>query len=181
MPPAGKPRGAARWVAREETLVPQRPKWPDKANAFQIATPAGMGWLVMACAALPLTFGKHAHLLSHTLLLFTATAAIACLGLGIILRAGPTLIQGVLTVTSPRPRRNHAAPGPGRGRRHAPSAGNWVVTRNLPGLIHPACHAHKGTLLRSLLRSAGQARAMGFGADSGYRQQAGGGHRPGTE
>lgn len=92
-PPAGKPRGAARWVAREETLAPQRPAWQDKANAFQIATLAGMGWLVMACAALPLTFGKHAHLLSHALLLFTAAAAIACLGIGIILWAGPKLIQ----------------------------------------------------------------------------------------
>lgn len=92
-PQPGKVRGAGRWVAREAALVPHRPTWPAKLNAFQIATLAGLAWLVMACTALPLTFGQHADLLSHAKLLFLASGAIACLGFGIIYRFGPKLMQ----------------------------------------------------------------------------------------
>ncbi|MFI5987003.1 hypothetical protein ACIBEA_39835 [Streptomyces sp. NPDC051555] len=93
-PPAGRLRGAGRWIAREEALVAHRPKWPAKLTGFQIASLAGTCWLVLACTGLPLTFGHHAGLLSHYTWLFMAAALIACTGTGIILRYLPKLIQG---------------------------------------------------------------------------------------
>ncbi|MEU6349947.1 hypothetical protein ABZ896_11535 [Streptomyces sp. NPDC047072] len=93
-PQAGRVRGAGRWVAREQALVPSRPTWPTKPNLFQIATLAGLAWLVMVVTALPLTFGLRADLLaSHGTLLILSAGAIACLGAGSIYRFGPQLIQ----------------------------------------------------------------------------------------
>ena len=94
LPQPGRVRGAGRWVGRERALVPLRPGWPAKLNVFQTATLAGLAWLVMACAALPLTFGMSAHLLlSHGTLLFLAAGAIAGLGLATAVRFGPKLLQ----------------------------------------------------------------------------------------
>lgn len=94
MPQPGRARGAGRWVGREQALVPLRPAWPAKLNVFQTATLAGLAWLVLACAALPLTFGMSAHLLpSYGTLLFLAAIAIAGLGLVAAVRFGPKLLQ----------------------------------------------------------------------------------------
>ncbi|MFJ5851095.1 hypothetical protein [Streptomyces sp. NPDC092903] len=92
-PQTGRLLGAGPWVAREEVLIPRRPKWPAKLNVFQIATLAGAGWLVLACTGLPLTFGMRAALLSHVGWLFAAAALITCTGVGIITRYMPKLIQ----------------------------------------------------------------------------------------
>lgn len=94
----GRLRGVGRWVGREEQLVPDRVKWPAKLNGYQGATLAGFGWLVYACAALPLTFGTRAHLMSHYTLLFLAAGLIACAGTALICRHGPK----VITVPGPR-------------------------------------------------------------------------------
>ncbi|MGD1220588.1 hypothetical protein AB9Q10_19410 [Streptomyces krungchingensis] len=91
-PESGRLRGAGRWVGREQQLVPDRAKWPAKLNAYQGATLAGLGWLVLACTALPLTFGTRAHLLSHYTLLFLAAGLIACTGTALIYRHGPKLL-----------------------------------------------------------------------------------------
>ncbi|MEV7465295.1 hypothetical protein AB0O20_02125 [Streptomyces kronopolitis] len=94
LPQPGRVRGAGRWVGRERALVPLRPAWPAKLNVFQTATLAGLAWLVIACAALPLTFGMSAHLLfSHGTLLFLAAGAIAGLGIATAIRFGPKLLQ----------------------------------------------------------------------------------------
>ncbi|WP_435057677.1 hypothetical protein [Streptomyces sp. bgisy060] len=92
-PESGRLRGAGRWVGREEQLVPDRAKWPAKLNAYQGATLAGLGWLVLACTGLPLTFGQRAHLFSHYTLLFMAAGFIACTGTALIYRHGPKLIN----------------------------------------------------------------------------------------
>ncbi|RSM97465.1 hypothetical protein DMH25_30650 [Streptomyces sp. WAC 01325] len=102
-PDSGRLRGAGRWVGREQQLVPDRAKWPTKLNGYQGATLAGLGWLVLACTGLPLTFGHRADLLSHYTLLFLAAGLIACTGTALIYRHGPKLI------TAPGPRA--AAPG----------------------------------------------------------------------
>ncbi|WP_416962558.1 hypothetical protein [Streptomyces sp. Agncl-13] len=93
-PQPGRLRGAGRWVGRERQLVPDRAKWPAKLNVYQGVTLAGLGWLVLACTGLPLTFGKEADLLSHALLLFMAAGLIACTGIGLVIRYGPKLIKG---------------------------------------------------------------------------------------
>ncbi|WP_407842063.1 hypothetical protein ACE1OC_42685 (plasmid) [Streptomyces sp. DSM 116496] len=92
-PQPGRLRGAGRWVGREQQLVPDRAKWPAKLNAYQAVAMAGLGWLVLVCTALPLTFGKEADLLSHALLLFLAAALIACASVGLMVRYGPKLIN----------------------------------------------------------------------------------------
>ncbi|MET9324082.1 hypothetical protein ABZX75_28525 [Streptomyces sp. NPDC003038] len=92
-PQAGRLRGAGQWVGREEDLVPARAEWPAKLGGFQAVTLAGLGLLVLACAALPLTFGNRADLLSHYTLLFAASGAIALAGTALIHRTGPRLIQ----------------------------------------------------------------------------------------
>ncbi|MFD9773378.1 hypothetical protein ACFWXE_24055 [[Kitasatospora] papulosa] len=97
-PDPGRLRGAGRWVGREQQLVADRPKWPAKLNGYQGATLAGLGWLVLACTGLPLTFGQRADLLSHYTLLFLAAGLIACTGTALIHRHGPRLI------TAPGPR-----------------------------------------------------------------------------
>lgn len=102
-PESGRLRGAGRWVGREQQLVPDRAKWPAKLNGYQGATLAGLGWLVLACTGLPLTFGQRADLLSHYTLLFLAAGVIACTGTALIYRHGPKLI------TTPGPRA--AVPG----------------------------------------------------------------------
>lgn len=56
-PQLGRLRGAGRWVSREQQLVSDRAKWLAKLNAYQAATLAALGWLVLACTGLPLTFG----------------------------------------------------------------------------------------------------------------------------
>lgn len=81
-------------MGRERQLVPDRAKWPAKLNVYQGVTLAGLGWLVLACTGLPLTFGKEADLLSHALLLFMAAGLIACTGIGLVIRYGPKLIKG---------------------------------------------------------------------------------------
>ncbi|MEU8544563.1 hypothetical protein AB0C52_31980 [Streptomyces sp. NPDC048717] len=92
-PEPGRVRGAGRWVGREEQLVPDRAKWPAKFNGYQGATVAGLGWLVLACAGLPLTFGQRADLFSHYTLLFLAAGLIACTGTALVYRHGPKLIN----------------------------------------------------------------------------------------
>ncbi|WUE87698.1 hypothetical protein OG624_43010 (plasmid) [Streptomyces virginiae] len=92
-PQAGQLRGAGRWVGREEDLVPARTAWPAKLNGFQAVTLAGLGLLVLACAALPMTFGKEADLFSHYTLLFVASGTLALAGTAILHRTGPRLIQ----------------------------------------------------------------------------------------
>ncbi|WP_331729123.1 hypothetical protein OG592_43340 (plasmid) [Streptomyces avidinii] len=92
-PQPGRLRGAGRWVGRERELVPDRAKWPAKLNAFQTATLAGLGWLVLACTGLPLTFGYEADLLYRAPLLFVAAGLVACAGTGLIARHGPKLIK----------------------------------------------------------------------------------------
>ncbi|MFF6979400.1 hypothetical protein ACFZAV_17010 [Streptomyces sp. NPDC008343] len=99
----GRVRGAGRWVGRERDLVPDRAKWPAKLNAFQAATLAGLGWLVLVCTGLPLTFGKEADLLSRAPLLFLSAGLIACAGIGLVLRHGPKFIKA--------PGRRAATPG----------------------------------------------------------------------
>jgi hypothetical protein len=102
-PEPGRVRGAGRWVGREQQLVPERATWPAKLNGFQAATLAGLGWLVLACTGLPLTFGQRADLLSHYTLLFLGAGLVACTGIALVYRHGPTLI------TAPGPRA--AVPG----------------------------------------------------------------------
>ncbi|MFE0774307.1 hypothetical protein [Streptomyces sp. NPDC058861] len=97
-PPPGRLRGAGRWVGRERQLVPDRAKWPAKLNGFQGATVAGLGWLVLACTGLPLTFGQRADLLSHYPLLLLAAGLVASTGIALVHRHGPKLI------TAPGPR-----------------------------------------------------------------------------
>ncbi|MDX3537232.1 hypothetical protein PV721_23225 [Streptomyces sp. MB09-01] len=92
-PQAGRLRGAGQWVGREEELVPARAAWPAKLNGFQAVTLAGLGLLVLACTALPLTFGKEADLFSHYTLLFAASGTLALAGTAIVHRTGPRLIQ----------------------------------------------------------------------------------------
>ncbi|MCZ4603553.1 hypothetical protein O3S80_07140 [Streptomyces sp. Lzd4kr] len=89
----GRVRGAGHWVGREGELVPDRAQWPTKLNAFQAATLTGLGWLVLACTGLPLTFGMKADLLSRAPLLFVWAGLIACAGIGLVARYGPTLIK----------------------------------------------------------------------------------------
>ncbi|MFF8535930.1 hypothetical protein ACF07B_28920 [Streptomyces sp. NPDC015532] len=91
-PQPGRLRGAGRWVGREQQLVPHRVKWPAKLSVFQAATLAGLGWLVLACTGLPLTFGQRADLGTYFTLLFVAASLIACTGTGLIVRHGPKLI-----------------------------------------------------------------------------------------
>ncbi|MFF4531565.1 hypothetical protein ACFY1P_20130 [Streptomyces sp. NPDC001407] len=93
VPQAGCVRGAGRWVGREEVLVPHRPGWPERLNGFQAVTLAGLGLLVLACAALPLTIGERAGLFSHAALLFTGAAAVAFTGTALIGRTGPRMIK----------------------------------------------------------------------------------------
>jgi hypothetical protein len=102
-PPPGHLRGVGRWAGREQQLVADRVKWPAKLNFFQAATVAGLGWLVLACTGLPLTFGQRTAPLSHHTLLFLAASLIACTGTALIYRHGPKLI------TAPGPRA--AVPG----------------------------------------------------------------------
>lgn len=92
-PQAGRLRGAGQWVGRKEALVPARAAWPAKLNGFQAVTLAGLGLLVLACAALPMTFGKEADLFAHYTLLFGASGAVALAGTAIIHRTGPRMIQ----------------------------------------------------------------------------------------
>ncbi|WP_037860719.1 hypothetical protein [Streptomyces sp. NRRL S-241] len=92
-PQAGRLRGAGQWVGREDDLVPARAEWPAKLGGFQAVTLAGLGLLVLACAAFPLTFGNRADLLSHYTLLSVASGAIAIAGTSIVHRTGPRLIQ----------------------------------------------------------------------------------------
>ncbi|MFE4206119.1 hypothetical protein ACFRSX_32625 [Streptomyces goshikiensis] len=93
LPQAGRLRGAGRWLGREEDLVPARAAWPAKLNGFQAVTLAGLGLLVLACAALPLTFGKAADLFSHYSLLFAVSGTLALAGAAIAYRTGPRMIQ----------------------------------------------------------------------------------------
>ncbi|MEU2454826.1 hypothetical protein ABZ605_32650 [Streptomyces sp. NPDC012765] len=93
LPQAGRLRGAGQWVGREDDLVPARAQWPAKLGGFQAVTLAGLGLLVLACAALPLTFGKEADLFSHYTLLFAASGAIVLTGTAVVHRTGPRLIQ----------------------------------------------------------------------------------------
>ncbi len=93
LPQAGRLRGAGQWVGREEDLVPARAQWPAKLGGFQAVTLAGLYLLVLACAALPLTFGNQADLLSHYALLLGASGTVALAGAAIIHRTGPRLIQ----------------------------------------------------------------------------------------
>lgn len=97
-PESGHLRGAGRWVGREQQMVPNRAKWPAKLNGYQATTLAGLGWLVLACTGLPLTFGQRADLLSHYTLLVLAAGLIACTGTALVYRHGPKLI----TVPGPR-------------------------------------------------------------------------------
>ncbi|WP_331736135.1 hypothetical protein OG605_39005 (plasmid) [Streptomyces xanthophaeus] len=93
VPQPGRLRGAGRWVGREQQLVLDRAKWPAKLNFYQGVTLAGLGWLVLACTGLPLTFGMEADLLSHALLLFMAAGLIGCAGIGLVARYGPKLVK----------------------------------------------------------------------------------------
>ncbi|KIF02699.1 hypothetical protein PL81_28500 [Streptomyces sp. RSD-27] len=93
LPQAGRLRGAGQWVGREEDLVPARAQWPAKLGGFQAVTLAGLYLLVLACAALPLTFGNQADLLSHFALLLGAAGTVTLAGAAIIHRTGPRLIQ----------------------------------------------------------------------------------------
>ncbi|MFG2667671.1 hypothetical protein ACGFY6_25930 [Streptomyces sp. NPDC048387] len=93
LPQAGRLRGAGQWVGREEDLVPARAQWPAKLGGFQAVTLAGLYLLVLACAALPLTFGNQADLLSHFALLVGASGTVTLAGAAIIHRTGPRLIQ----------------------------------------------------------------------------------------
>ncbi|MFE9481185.1 hypothetical protein ACFYNM_21585 [Streptomyces spororaveus] len=90
-PLAGRLRGAGQWAGREDDLVPARTQWPAKLGGFQAVTLTGLGLLVLACAALPLTFGNRADL--QYPLLFAASGAIALAGTAIVHRTGPRLIQ----------------------------------------------------------------------------------------
>ncbi|MFD8416892.1 hypothetical protein ACFV2Q_35025 [Streptomyces sp. NPDC059650] len=92
-PQPGRLRGAGRWVGRERELAPDRAKWPAKLNAFQAVTLAGLGWLVLACTGVPLTFGYEADLLSQAPLLFVVAGLVGCTGIGLVTRHGPKLIQ----------------------------------------------------------------------------------------
>ncbi|MFD8731448.1 hypothetical protein [Streptomyces sp. NPDC059611] len=92
-PQPGRLRGAGRWVGHERHLVPDRTKWPAKLNAYRVVTLAGLAWLVLACSALPLTFGMKAGLLSNAPLLLVAAILIACAGIALVVRHGPKLIK----------------------------------------------------------------------------------------
>ncbi|MFE5714530.1 hypothetical protein ACFQ7J_27420 [Streptomyces sp. NPDC056501] len=92
LPQAGRLRGAGQWVGREEDLIPARAQWPAKLGGLQAVTLTGLGLLVLAFTALPLTFGNQADLLSHhALLLFAASGTVALAGSAIIHRTGPRL------------------------------------------------------------------------------------------
>ncbi|MEU7072899.1 hypothetical protein AB0B30_27590 [Streptomyces narbonensis] len=98
LPEAGRLRGAGRWVRREQQLVPRVAKWPTRLNGYQGMTLAALGWLVLACTGLPLTFGQRADLFSHYTLLFLAAGVIGGTGIALVYRHAPKLI------TAPGPR-----------------------------------------------------------------------------
>jgi len=89
----GRVRGAGRWVGQEKVLVPDRPDWPSKPDVFQMVTLGGLLLLLMTCAALPLTFAKHASLFSYYTWAFTAAGLLVAVGGLGIYRAGPKLLQ----------------------------------------------------------------------------------------
>lgn len=98
-PPAGRVRGAGRFVGREQQLNTVKPAWPDKLTPPQIVTAAGLGWLVLACAIVPFSVAWHAHLLDHhVVLLLAGICALGPLSIGIVYRLAPKLM------TAPGPR-----------------------------------------------------------------------------
>jgi hypothetical protein len=90
---AGCVRGAGRWVGQEEKLVPDRPAWPSKLDAFQVVALGGLLLLLVVCAALPLTFAKQAGLFSYYTWAFAASGLMVAVGGLGIYRAGPRLLQ----------------------------------------------------------------------------------------
>jgi hypothetical protein len=93
-PQGVKARGAARWIGREQQLVHQRTPWPRKLTPAQIAATAGMSWLALTTAAIPLTVAQEARYLSdYPTLTVLAAAAVAAAGAGLIYWAGPRAMR----------------------------------------------------------------------------------------
>ncbi|WP_055529664.1 hypothetical protein [Streptomyces graminilatus] len=89
----GRVRGAGRWVGQEKNLVPDRPAWPSKLDAFQVVALSGLLLLLVACAAIPLTFAKQASLFSYYTWAFAASGLMVTVGGLGIYRTGPRLLQ----------------------------------------------------------------------------------------
>jgi hypothetical protein len=93
VPQPGRLRVAGRWLGREQELMPDQAKWTVKLNAFQAATLAGLGWLVLAFTGMPLTLGKEAHVPSRAPLFFLVAGPIACSGVRLVAQHGPKQIK----------------------------------------------------------------------------------------
>ncbi|WP_328373194.1 hypothetical protein OG800_49850 (plasmid) [Streptomyces sp. NBC_00445] len=90
---SARTHGAALWIAQEQRLVPDRPVWPDRPNAFQSVTLAGLSLLVMALAAIPLTAALQANAFDHLTLLMMVALVIGMGGVAVIYRYGAQLVR----------------------------------------------------------------------------------------
>jgi hypothetical protein len=93
-PGAARLRGAAGWIGREQQLVPHLTPWPSSPTAPQGVTVAGLGWLVLMLAGIPLTVAMRAHFFfDHPKLSLLASAGVLALGAALVHRAGPRLLS----------------------------------------------------------------------------------------
>lgn len=84
-----RPRGAARWIGREDELVPYRPPWPRKLRPEQAVTMVGLPMLGLALAAVPWTIAyKSRFLVEHPKLGVLAWAAAIALAAAAVSRIG---------------------------------------------------------------------------------------------
>ncbi|MGW1041040.1 hypothetical protein [Streptomyces sp. NPDC002547] len=101
---APRPRGAARWIGREDELLPYRPPWPRKLRPEQAVTMGGLSLLGLALAAIPWTVAfKSRFLLDHPKL-----SVLSC---GVVAVLAAAAVYHVVGRTLQLPGRAAAAPG----------------------------------------------------------------------
>lgn len=97
-------RGAARWIGREDMLLPYRPPWPRKLRPEQAVAMVGLSLLGLAVAAIPWTVAyKSRFLVDYPKLSILAWAAAIALAAVAVSRIGFRAVQ--------LPGRAAAAPG----------------------------------------------------------------------
>ncbi|MCX4481758.1 hypothetical protein OOK44_35885 [Streptomyces cellulosae] len=97
-------RGAARWIGREDELLPYRPPWPRKPRPEQTITMVGLSLLGFALAAIPWTVAyKSRFLFDHPKLAVLSWVVAAMLAAAAVYRVGFRALQ--------LPGRAAAAPG----------------------------------------------------------------------
>ncbi|MGA5442428.1 hypothetical protein ACPCKW_23320 [Streptomyces griseoincarnatus] len=91
---APPPRGAARWIGREDELLPYRPPWPRKLSPEQAITLTGLSLLGFALAAIPWTVAYKSHfLLDHPRLSVLICGVVAMLAAAGVYRVGFRALQ----------------------------------------------------------------------------------------